>query len=190
MPLATFQQDERLGEIVIDSPPLSLFSADLVADRVPPSTRPPTATRIARLHTCSMASANLDLVRSIYADWERGDYKATGWADPEIEFVIADGPSPSRQRGVIAMTKAWGDVLEVWRDYRAVAEGYRELNDGSVLVATAFSARGRTSNIEVRQVLARGASVLSLRDGKVTKLVLYFNRERALADLGLTPKDG
>ena len=85
------------------------------------------------------------------------------------------------------MTKAWSDVLDVWLDYRAVAEGYRELNDGSVLVATAFSARGRTSNIEVRQVLARGASVLHLRDGKVTKLVLYFNREHALADLGLTP---
>ena len=32
MPLATFQEDDRLGEIVIDSPPLNLFSADLLAD--------------------------------------------------------------------------------------------------------------------------------------------------------------
>src|SRR5260370_612656 len=32
MPLATFQQNDRLGEIVIDSPPLNLFSADLLAD--------------------------------------------------------------------------------------------------------------------------------------------------------------
>jgi enoyl-CoA hydratase/carnithine racemase len=32
MPLATFQQHDRLGEIVIDSPPRNLFSADLIAD--------------------------------------------------------------------------------------------------------------------------------------------------------------
>jgi enoyl-CoA hydratase/carnithine racemase len=32
MALATFQQDDRLGEIVIDSPPLNLFSANLLAD--------------------------------------------------------------------------------------------------------------------------------------------------------------
>jgi hypothetical protein len=32
MPLATFHQNERLGEIVIDSPPQNLFSADLLAD--------------------------------------------------------------------------------------------------------------------------------------------------------------
>src|SRR6478752_6756658 len=32
MPLATFNQSDRLGEIVIDSPPLNLFSGELLAD--------------------------------------------------------------------------------------------------------------------------------------------------------------
>jgi hypothetical protein len=30
MPLANFQQDDRLGEIVIDNPPMNLFSGQLL----------------------------------------------------------------------------------------------------------------------------------------------------------------
>ena len=46
-----------------------------------------------------MSQENVEVVRSICAAWDRGDYSSVAWADPDIEFVTADGPSPGSWRG-------------------------------------------------------------------------------------------
>ena len=45
--------------------------------------------------------------------------------------------------------------------------------------------RGKTSGLAVEQVRAKGAHLLHVRGSKVVRLVFYWDRERALADLGL-----
>ena len=130
-------------------------------------------------------SANLDLVRSIYADWERGDYSRTEWADPEIEFAIADGPDPSQWIGVAGMAEGWRGRLSRWKGHRSVAEEFREIDSARVLVLANISGRGKTSGVETHR---HGATVFTLRSGKVTRLIGYWDRDRALADLGLAPE--
>jgi len=130
-------------------------------------------------------SENLDLVRSIYADWERGDYRSAEWADADIEFVIADGTDPGSWTGIAGMTGAWREVLSVWDDLRVEVDDYRPLDGERVLALPTWTGRARTSGLDLTEMPWTGASLFHIRDGKVVKLILYWDSDRALADLGL-----
>ena|SRR5688500_7011438 len=134
-----------------------------------------------------MSQANVDLVRSIYADWERGNFGETHWADADIECeFIGDGPSSGASKGLDGMADAWRDWLSAWREFQVEADEYRELDKDRVLVRCRFAGRGKTSGIEIGQVWAKGASAFQIQNGKVTGLLLYTDYERALDDLGLS----
>ena len=47
------------------------------------------------------------------------------------------------------------------------------------------SGRGKTSGIEIAQIPTKGAALFHVRRGTVARLVIYWDRDRALADLGL-----
>ena len=130
-------------------------------------------------------SENLDLVRSIYAAWESGDFSSAEWAHPEIEFVIPDGPVPFSSTGIARMAQSWRDWLSAWEGYRIKPEEYRELDDERILVLSEYVARGKTSGLEVGKVGSRTAQVFEVLDSKVRTLIGYNDRDRALADLGL-----
>jgi ketosteroid isomerase-like protein len=132
-------------------------------------------------------SANLDLVRSIYADWERGDFHRTDWADPQIEFdVIGNVEAREPTKGLAGMAQGFRDFLSTWADYRVQADEYRELDAERVLVlGHASSGRAKTSGVDIRRMRTNWATLLHVRGGKVTRLVVYPYADRALADLGL-----
>jgi ketosteroid isomerase-like protein len=136
------------------------------------------------------ASKNLDLVRSIYADWERGDYSSVDWAHPEIEFVLADGPDPGMWTGVTGMTEGFRSRMSAWEDLRIEVVDHRELDGERVLVLYRRRGLAKASGLDLGQIQTKGASLFHIRNGEVTRLVLYSVRERAFADLGLAPEGG
>jgi ketosteroid isomerase-like protein len=132
-------------------------------------------------------SENLDLVRSIFASWERGDFSSAEWADPDIEYVMTDGPMPGSWTGLADMAVAMRELLDAWEDYRVEADDFQEVDDERVLVILHARGRGKTSRLELDETAGagRGANLFHVRDGKVVKLCVYWDRDRALADLGL-----
>lgn len=134
-------------------------------------------------------SANLDLVRSIYAARESGDYSSIDWADPQIEYVLVDGPSPGTFTGLSELARVTRELLSPWEDVRIVVDAYRELDDGRVLVLLGMDLRGKTSGLELDARWTRGAEVVQISDGRVTRIVKYFDRDRGLADLALVSED-
>jgi hypothetical protein len=137
-----------------------------------------------------MSQKKLEVARSIYAAWERGDFTSAEWADPEIEFVSAEGIEAGTWTGTAGMAQAWHEWLGAWEEYRVEVDEYRELDSERILVLMLHCGRGRTSGLDVGQMgegaKRAGANVLYFRDGRVTRLVLYWDRERALADLGIS----
>jgi ketosteroid isomerase-like protein len=122
-------------------------------------------------------------VRSILAAWARGDFSSSDWADEDIEFVIAEGPAPGRWHGLAGLSEGFRGLVNAWDDYRVEGVDYLELDGERVLVSIRPTGRGKSSGLELGQTLTIAANLFEVTDGKVTRLVLYFDRDRALAEV-------
>jgi uncharacterized protein len=126
-----------------------------------------------------MAPGNADLIRPIYEAWGRGAWResfevydpqmAWGWSDefPGLAGVYEDRRDPNPR------LRAW---LSEWDHWRAVADDFVEMGDHVVVLAT-YTGRGKASGVEIEQ---EGAHVFELRDGRVVRLEIFANRQRAL----------
>ncbi|HEX6584409.1 MAG TPA: nuclear transport factor 2 family protein [Thermoleophilaceae bacterium] len=126
-----------------------------------------------------MAPGNADLLRPIYEEWGRGNWRPNfevydphmewGWSDefPGLAGVYEDHENPNPR------LRAW---LNEWEDWRAEPEEYLEVGNHVVVLAI-YHGRGRGSGIELHQ---QGAHVFEFRDGKVMRLEIFANREKAI----------
>lgn len=133
------------------------------------------------------APSALELVRSIYGRWERGDFGSLEWADPEIEFELNIGLDRFPARGREEMVRVWTQYLRAWEGYRVEADSFHALEDGRVLVLLHVHGRGRKSGIDLGQLANNGVNVFTVRDGRIVRLYLYGGVpwEVTLAELGI-----
>jgi ketosteroid isomerase-like protein len=127
----------------------------------------------------------VELVRSISAAHERGDYGSAEWAHADIEYVIVGGPTPGSWKGRAAMARAAGELFSVWDGHRTVVQEVRPLDGEHVLVLGHSSGRGKGSGVELDAAQRQVAALYQVREGRVIRHVVYLDRADAFADLGL-----
>ena len=84
------------------------------------------------------------------------------------------------------MSGAWREALGAFDRLEMEVEEYIPVDHERVLVLTKNTGQGKTSGFELGALRTRGANVFHLRDGKVTKLVAYWDRDRAVEAVGLS----
>jgi ketosteroid isomerase-like protein len=129
-----------------------------------------------------MSRENLEIVRSVYAEWAVGDFSHGAIFDPEVEFEMVDWPEAANSRGLDAMRRTWMAALGAWEDFRAEPSEFIEAGE-QVVVMTRAVGRGKGSGAEVS---AETATVWTIEDGKIVRLALYWDRSKALEAVGLS----
>lgn len=132
-----------------------------------------------------MSPRPVEIVRRIYSDWERGEFRAVvGVFDPDVVFetFMPDSNEDFVARGVPAINEFAREWFGQWRDYRILGDEFLESGEATVFVAGRQSGVGEHSGAEVE---SPGYSVWTFRGDKVVRLSLHYDRRKALEAAGL-----
>ncbi len=130
-----------------------------------------------------MPARNKEVVRGIYADWGRGDFRAgTDLYDPHIVLVIGeDFPDPGRYVGLEEMGGYMRRFLADWTGAAIEAEDLVEAGD-SVAVSVDQRATGSGSGVPVEM---RYWQVWTFRGRAVVRIESIQDKAEALEAIGL-----
>jgi ketosteroid isomerase-like protein len=143
-----------------------------------------------------MSRGNVELVRDLqpvgvdlvqlFGPDDASDSAPFGSADlfePDFEVrFIADQPGlgAAEYRGLDGFVAGWREWLEPWGSYRIDLDDIIDAGD-DVLVLIRVRARTARDGVEMEHA---PAAVWTIRDGKVSSLRLYLNRDQAFEVVG------
>jgi ketosteroid isomerase-like protein len=146
-----------------------------------------------------MSQKDADTVRRLLGPFEQGDIvplfrdeaisaSLTAASAPfftaDFECVfVRDDVGRTAYRGLDGLRAGWLDWLSPWESYRAGVEDVIDAHEGRVLVLTRDYARPKGTDAEL---YFSGATVWTVRDGKIARIEFYWNRADGLAAAGMT----
>lgn len=134
-----------------------------------------------------MSNDNVAAVRRYVNAFNRLDLDAAILGlDPAIELrEWPEAPGSQSYHGAEGVRRAFDAWFETWEWMTLEIEEIHAVGD-RVLFTLHQRAKGRTSEAEVE---IRSYNVYTFRDGLVTRVELFIERENALAAAGLTEED-
>jgi limonene-1,2-epoxide hydrolase len=132
-----------------------------------------------------MSQENVELLRSIQDDWNRGDTTVDPERiHPDLEYLPRRAATEGAYRGVAGLESFIADTLEVFEKFELHTEfadlGERVLSWGHIHV------RARGSGIETDIEIG---GVYEFRDGKVVRWEDFGSKDKALEAVGLSEQD-
>jgi ketosteroid isomerase-like protein len=129
-----------------------------------------------------MSQENVEIVRSLYDCWLRGDM-GLELLDPDISMVeSATLPGAASAFGIGAVRRYIESFSKHWDEIRFEPQEFIDAADDGVVVVARLVGKGKRSGIEVNRVWAY---VWTVRGSKVKSMVGYANRAEALKAVGL-----
>jgi ketosteroid isomerase-like protein len=130
-----------------------------------------------------MSQENVDFVLDAYARFNAGERTPELWFwHPDAEYQAArEDPDSATHQGIDAIRKQFARWLDAYPDLR-VEPLEAESNEDRVFLWVRFIGHGAASEAPLEMELAH---VYTLRDGKATRCVEYFDRAEALEAVGL-----
>ena len=130
-----------------------------------------------------MSQANIDIVRSIYADPRGLSSAASDKFAPDAEFDFTEiYPDKPLMKGVEELRRFRATGPWSGSPIHFEPERFFHVDDDRVLVFVHASATGRESGVPVE---LRVAHQFTIRDGLVVQFKVYANRDQALGAAGL-----
>jgi len=132
-----------------------------------------------------MSQDDVEVVRKLFDRWAAGELMTPEFFDAEAEYVRVGADFTGGTGVWRGLDQIWVAAVEWARafdDLRNRAEKFIDLGD-RVLVLWRQSGRGRASGIPYEQELA---DIFTLRNGKIVRLVSYWDRSEALEAAGLS----
>jgi ketosteroid isomerase-like protein len=126
----------------------------------------------------AVRNENVEVVRDMLEDYVRGDYEAALPAFAQEVEVITSLERFHGPAGVVEEAKRWE---EMWSDYNFEVQELVDAGDKVVLLYRQVG-KAKESGVEVEE---RAGWVYTLREGKITRVEMFQDRETALRAAGV-----
>lgn len=125
-----------------------------------------------------MSQENVEVVRRLFAALKRVELEALlQLFDPDVEWSTTEGTF----HGIEGVGTHWSEWIELWEEHRVEPEEFTECDRG-VLVTVHLTGRGAGSGMKIDQ---RFFQVYTVHEGKISRMVEFVDRSRALEEAGL-----
>jgi hypothetical protein len=101
----------------------------------------------------------------------------------DFDAGLKSGPAGSIANGIDGFLNFWREWLSAWETWVLGPPEYIDVDENRVLLVYAVRARSKTHQVEMA---IEGGNLLSFREGKLTRLELFFDRAEALKAAGLS----